>query len=483
MKAALAAPHTAALEAARASGGNAIDLALASATTLVVAYGHQNALGGDLIALVRDPDGSVRAVLSAGAAPRAVDVEAIRAANDRMPGQGPHPVTVPGILAGWNALAGLGATVPLASHLEAAATLAEDGAPVAKDLARAIVNRADAIAADPGLSHVFGTLREGELLRQPALAATLRTLARDGIGAFYGGPIGERIAAFLAAKGSAMTLEDIAAHEVEITEPLVAEALGGTWHVAPPPTQGATLLAMLAGEHTLERARRANAARDRYLGDPRAGAVDVRALREALAPEDAGVMASPRAMGDTVAMTAVDEEGRAVTLIQSLYAHFGSGLLEPETGITLHNRGGAFHLEECHPGVLAGGARPPHTLCPSIVLTDDAIVAAGCQGGRAQPQILAQIAPDVADPGSDLAAAVARPRWIVGGGDLARPAETVLAEPGAEAPETQAAEAGVAFERLPALTGMAGHVQAVRLGPDGLSGGSDPRADGGVLIV
>ena len=139
-------------------------------------------------------------------------------------------------------------------------------------------------------------------------------------------------------------------------------------------------------------------------------------------------MASPRAAGDTVAMTAVDEEGRAVTLIQSLYAHFGSGLLEPETGIVLHNRGGGFSLEPGHPGCLAPGARPPHTLCPSMVHAGDAVIAFGCQGGRAQPQILAQVASAVADPSSDLQAAVGRPRWIVGGADLGYgDGETVLA--------------------------------------------------------
>ena len=97
-----------------------------------------------------------------------------------MPGQGPHPVTVPGIAAGWDALSKMGATLPLSHHLHAAATLAEEGLPVAPDLARAIVNRQDAIAADPGLRAVFGTAKAGDLLRQPALAASLRTVADDG---------------------------------------------------------------------------------------------------------------------------------------------------------------------------------------------------------------------------------------------------------------------------------------------------------------
>jgi len=481
---AIAAPHTAALDAARQAGGNALDLALAAATTLVVAYPHQCQVGGDLIALVREPGGEVRAVLSAGAAPRGVDVAAIRAAHERMPGQGPHAVTVPGIVAGWAALAGMGATQPLDGHLRAAAALAEEGVPVVPGLARAIGERSEAIAGDPGLTAVFGGLREGDVLCQPALAATLRTLADEGIGALYGGPIGERLAAFLRSLGSAMAPEDIAAHQPEVAAPLTAEALGATWHAAPPPSQGATLLALLAPEGlTLERARRANAARDRHLGDPRMSPVDVDALRGALAPASTGTMPSPRPAGDTVAIAAVDGEGRAVTIIQSLYQHFGAGLLDPETGVILHNRGGAFSLEEGHPGALAPGARPPHTLCPAIVVRDDAVTAIGCQGGRAQPQILAQVAADAADPASDLAAAVARPRWIVGGGDLGRERETVVAEPGAQAPEADAAAASVAFERLPALTGMAGQVQAARLGPAGLSAGSDPRADGGAIVL
>jgi gamma-glutamyltranspeptidase len=483
VRAALAAPHTAALDAARAAGGNALDLALAAATTLVVAYPHQCHLGGDLIALVRLPGEPVRAVLSAGAAPVGVDVDAIRAEHATMPGQGPHPVTVPGIAGGWAALEKLGATVPLASHLRAAATLAEEGLPVAKDVARAIARRADAIDADPGLRAVLGSLQEGDTLRQPALAATLRAVADEGVAAIYGGAIGATLAAFLARQGSAMTLDDFAAHEVEVAEPLVAEALDATWHVAPPPTQGATLLAMLSeAPLSLGRARAANAARDRHLGDPHSGPVDVQALREAYGPQ-AAASVSVRPTGDTIAIAAVDEEGRAVTLIQSLFQHFGAGLLEPETGVILHNRGGGFTLEEGHPGVLAPGSRPPHTLCPSMIFAGDAIVAAGCQGGRAQPQILAQVAPDLADPGSDLAAAVARPRWIVGGAELGASGETVLAEPGAQAPEAEAAASGVAFQRLREPTGMAGHVQAARLGPDGLSAGSDPRADGGVLLT
>ncbi len=168
-----------------------------------------------------------------------------------------------------------------------------------------------------------------------------------------------------------------------------------------------------------------------------------------------------------------------MTIVQSVYQTFGAGLLEPTTGIVLHNRGSAFSLQPGHPAEIGGGLRPPHTLCPALVIGEDAIVAAGCQGGRAQPQVLAQLAADLADPAADLQAAVARPRWVVGTRDMDREVETVLAEPEAAGPEAEAAALGVAFERLPAPTGLAGHVQAARLAADGTQqAATDPRADG-----
>lgn len=513
LTASIAAPHPAAVEAARAAwaeGGNALDLAVAAATALAVVYPHQCSLGGDLVALVREPDGAVRAIVSTGAAPQRVDVDALRAAGERMPSAGPHPVTVPGVLAGWAAVLDHGAALPLAAHVRRAATLAREGSPVSSGLAWAIGYRADGIAADPGLREVFapgGTpLTEGDPLVQPRLAETLDAIADGGPQAFYGGAVGAALAAGLEAAGSAMRIDDLAAHEAELTEPLTADALGATWHVAPPPTQGATLLALLAqidadaraaavapGEPalaplSLDRARAASAARDRLLGDPRVSQIDLDGLRLASATAAPATTAfnGARPHGDTVAVTAVDSDGRAVTLIQSVYQTFGAGLLEPATGIVLHNRGSAFSLVPGHPGALAPGARPPHTLCPALVETaDGAVVALGCQGGRAQPQVLAQLAADVTDPASDLQRAIARGRWVVGARDMDRAQETVLAEPGAaHAPAAEAETLGVAFEQLDAFTGLAGHVQAARLSPDGSQhAAADPRADGAALTL
>jgi gamma-glutamyltranspeptidase len=549
---AVAAPHKAAVAAAEeavAEGGNALDAALAAAAVLVVAYPHQCALGGDLTALVRDPDGEVTAVLSLGAAPMAVDVDALRAASgrplvritgqgstadeptgqratavDRMPKQGALAVTVPGIVAGWSELAGLGATLGLRAPLLRAAAAAADGVEVAPGLERAIADRAEAVEADPGLRAVFTDdgvgLSAGETLRQPELAATLEQLAHDPTQMYVGG-IAAALVAFLQEGGSAMSTSDFAHHTAERPEPLTQTEGEVTWWAAPPPSQGATVLALLgddaagpqAGDPApaggtvpapLARARAAQAARAAYLGDPRGGEIEVDAMLDPGAAPAAA--APPRGTGDTVAITAVDDEGRSVALIQSVFQTFGAGLLEPRTGIVLHNRGSAFSLVPGHPAEIGPGRRPPHTLCPLLGervpaaaadAPDGAASAApasgppvraaiGCQGGSAQPLILSQVAAAAVDPDAALDVALARPRWVVGDRELGYESETVLVEPGAEAalaPELDLPDAP------PLVTGAAredrcGHVQIARdLGAGKLEAAADPRADGRGVVT
>jgi gamma-glutamyltranspeptidase len=488
---ALAAPHGHAVDAAAeavADGGNALDAALAAAAMLVVAYPHQCALGGDLTALVRDPDGEVTAVLSLGAAPAGVDVDALRAMGERMPRQGPFTVTVPGIVAGWIELASLGATLGLKAPLLRAAAAAADGVPVAAGLERAIVEEAEAVAADPGLRAAFtrdGTpLATGDLLSQPALARTLETLAADP-SQIYIGEIAGALVDFLAAEGSSMTTADFAAHSVERPEPLTQTEGDLRWWVAPPPAQGATLLALLGEtDAPLTRALAAHAARDSFLGDPRGGPIDVHAMTR-LTPEARN---APGAYGngDTVAISAVDDAGRSVVLIQSLFRTFGSGLLEPRTGIVLQNRGSAFSLEPGHPGEIGPGRRPPHSLCPLLGERDGVRAAIGCQGGPAQPLILSHVAAAALDPEASLDAALDKPRWVVGARPLGFEVDTVLAEPGAEeqlGPELAAPGAP------PLVTGgryedRCGHVQIARvLAGERIEAGSDPRADGATLTA
>jgi oxamate amidohydrolase len=502
---AVAAPHPAALEsaaAAIAAGGGAVDAALAAATALAVVYPHQCGVGGDLVALVRRPDGSVTSVLSIGAAPAAVDVAAFTA-EGLMPRQGPHTVTVPGAVAGWAAVAELGAALPLADSLRRAAELARSGSPVSAGLARALAGRREILLEDAGMIGVFGDgdgglLAEGDLLVQPALATTLDALAVDP-GAFYHGPIAESIAGRLAELGSAMTPADFAAHRAERPEPLVADAGGARWWVAPPPSQGAVLLGILPdvlaqaaspGERDMLElivaAREAALTRQSRLGDPRGGPIDVAALLDPRGRDNDGELPKAgRALGDTVAVVAADADGTVVTVIQSVYQWFGSGLLDPGTGVVLHNRGAAFSVDPRHPGRIGPGLRPPHTLLPVIVETDDLIVGVGCQGGSAQPWILAQVAPPLLDPSAVPAEVLGRGRWVIGAKDLGHPVLTLVAEPGAESAAAAAETLGLPVARADHLLDEAGHVQAVRLRPGSgvIDAASDPRADGAALII
>ncbi|MFJ8602442.1 gamma-glutamyltransferase [Streptomyces shenzhenensis] len=501
---ALAAPHPAALDAARRAagrGGNAVDAALAAAAALTVVYPHQCSLGGDLIALVHPPDGTVRAVLSAGAAAENVDVAALRAADSRMPAQGPQTVTVPGVVAGWAALAAAyGTPGALPAALRDAAGLAREGATVSAGLARAVRDSAPRIAADPGLSALLTgpdgrPVDTGDPLPQPRLAKVLDELADDP-SSFYRGAVAEALAAGLRRLGSPLTAADLAAHRAEFAEPLRVDTADVRWWAAPPPSQGAVLPSLLtsaadtadlsAPERTrllAARCQDASAARDRLLGDPHGQRLDLAGLLDP-APLAGALPPRPpfRPSGDTVAVTAVDSSGLAVSLIQSVYQTFGSGLCDPGTGIVLHNRGSAFSLVPGHPGVLRPGARPPHTLCPVIGSSGALLLAAGCQGGRAQPQILAQTLPALADPDADPVAVLARPRWVIGARDIGFEEQTLLAEPGSVPASTAIAPPGLPVVVSDTPTDLAGHVQVVRLARDGrLDAASDPRADGGTV--
>ena len=476
---ALAAPHPAAVEAGRAAvaaGGNALDAALAAAAALTVVYPHQCSIGGDLVAVVRPAGHAPAAVLSIGAAALTIDVAALPS----MPMTGPLSVTVPGVVAGWAAVAGLGARLSWAERLAPAIGLAAGGVPVSAGLARAIHDRADVIAADPGLS----ALLAGDTLVQPALAASLTAVAGNWR-TFYQGHLGHRLADGLARLGSPLTVADLAAHTAEVTEPLTATAHGAEWYAAPPPSQGATFLAVLGADDLLGTARRAQLARDALLGDPRTGPVDLDGLLLRPDRKPGPVAAGPRPTGDTVAVTAVDADGTAVTLIQSVFQSFGAGLLDPGTGIVLHNRGSAFSLDPAHPGRIAPGARPPHTLCPSLALAGDTVLALGCQGGRSQPWILAQVAAGVL-AGPDPAEVVGRPRWVIGSRDLGHDRYTLVLEPGLPAPPV--ARLGPAGLGLAVLTTErrhddAGHVQVARLSGGTLTAASDPRADGVAAVL
>jgi oxamate amidohydrolase len=524
---AVATPHMAATRAAAEAfeaGGNALDAALAAAVTLAVVYPQACGVGGDLFALVaRTEQPEIVAINSSGAAPAGVEPDAVRAAHGTMPDRGPLTVTVPGAVAGWKALCDQGARFDWGRHFTPAIACAHDGIPVARSLAETLAESPE-LSADAGMAGVFfangAPLREGDVLRQPALGATLETLAAGGPDELYGGEVGRRYAAGLRAAGSPIAVEDLAAHRAQLVSPLAGRYRELDVRVVPPNSQGFVLLEILAAIERLEIdpdplgpdaaaialvVRAARADRDRHLADPRAMRVHPAtllddghlaalcdAVRDGLPAPGTGPTPDrlPRRAipppdghhGDTIALVTADADGNAVSLIQSLYDGLGSGILEPDTGIVAHSRGAQFVLDPGHPNVLAPGKRPAHTLMPAMAhRTDRPAVILGTMGGHGQPQINATTLIRIAELGLEPAAAVAAPRWLVGGLDEGD--DWVLAEE--DVPRRVRDDLGAAG--LPAVTvphhsGDVGHAQAIRVLADGsFEVGSDPRADGGAL--
>jgi gamma-glutamyltranspeptidase/glutathione hydrolase len=188
---------------------------------------------------------------------------------------------------------------------------------------------------------------------------------------------------------------------------------------------------------------------------------------------------------DTIALVAADETGLAVALIQSLFDGFGSGILEPSTGVVLHSRGSAFSLDPSHPNVLAGGKRPAHTLLPVVVHREGRLAAVtGTMGGGGQPQIDAMSLIRAFDLGMDAGSAVSAPRWLVGGMELGGSERSLVAEASVPSSTRGAFEAaGYAVETVGALDESVGHAHLICVRDDGaLEAGSDPRADGSVAV-
>ena len=455
-------------------GGNATDAAVAMAGVLAVVRPHMNGVGGDAFGLFYEAEtGQVHALNGSGRAGTRASPGFFRdLEHEAVPETGPLSVSVPGAAAAWEDAHARFGSLPFESLLAPAVRYAEDGFPVSTRLASDFEAQGSALNA-PGRSLYLpggNAPPAGSLLRNPALAATLRSIAREGKEAFYRGPVAERLAAFLDSAGGALVLDDFASHASTWVEPLSAEYLGARLHVLPPNTQGIAQLALaqMAARHPLkemghntaaylhaliELKKLAFADRDQWAADPdfadipvgrlldpeylasRAERFDPRAAAQDVAPgvpapQEADAPDAPesnmpdapsvrdadnpsRDAGDTVYLTAVDQWGNAVSWIQSLFHGFGSGLLEPETGVLLHNRGSLHVLEDGHPNQVAPGKRPYHTLTPLLATTPEGALAftLGTPGGDSQVQSLMQIMNNRALFGMTPQAALEAPRF------------------------------------------------------------------------
>lgn len=510
---AIATPHAVATEAAAAAfrdGGSAIDAAIAAAAVLTVVYPHNVALGGDLIALVRTADGSVQCINASGWAGVEVDVAGLRARHgDRLPARGADAVTVPGGVRGWEALRRFGSRLSWDRLLEPAEKAAAAGVPVARSLAGQLADAENAdLFGTEDFERVFGTprhlLRAGDLLVQRALAETFATLRRSGPDAFYGGALADRTVEYLRGHGSALTSADFADFRPEVTAPVSVDFGDLTVLSSPPNTHGFVLLRALRALDELEIGdplgvgvgalmrifHRANALRAQHLADPRCVDVDVTGLIHdhlaELGDLDAtggGPVQRPR--GDTVGVAAADGDGHAVSLIQSVYYAFGSGLIDPVTGVLFHNRGTSFSLSEASPNVIAPRKRPAHTLMPVMTTQRGAVRhVLATMGGQGQPQILGQVLLRALG-GATAEGAVSAPRAVVGPQTGTATADSVTVESDIGAAERVSIDdSGLVVDEVPAHSEVLGHTNVVFVAADGsMSAASDPRSDGSAVVA
>lgn len=512
------APHHLAAQAGRdilRAGGNAVEAAVATAATLSVVYPHMTGLGGDGFWLIRRPDGAVCAIDACGRLARSA-TPALYAGLDAVPWRGGLAAnTVAGTVAGWNrALAYAGGQMSLATLLQDAIGHAEQGMVVTESMAGLMAAHLDTLSHMPNFPALF--LPDGEMKiagavhRNPALARTLRRLADAGLGDFYHGKLADTIAAELESCGSPVRLDDLNHHEAILSEPLAASLHHGRFFNVHPPTQGAASLLILAlaerlgvqGADTVEDIHRwveaTKAAflwRDRTIADPAIMTASPQGLLSdpAALDELASGIALDRAMtwphpvqhGDTTWFGVMDSEGWAVSMIQSLYFEFGSGVVLPETGIVWQNRGASFDLRQGMLRSLVPGRKPFHTLNPAMAaLNDESLLVYGTMGGEGQPQTQAAIVARNVIAGLSLQETITAPRWLLGR-TWGETSTTLKLETRFDPSIVDGLRAlGHEVETLTPFATAMGHAGAIRRYRDGtMEGATDPRSDGGVAAL
>lgn len=418
-------------------GGNVVDAAIAASATLAVAVGQATTIGGDCFVLYHEAaTGKLHALNASGVAPAAATADRFKAG---MKVHGPLAAVVPGLVRAWDLLHQRFGSKPWADLLASAIETAE-GHPVSYLLGARLPEDAADLAKDPGCAGVYlpggKPVPLGATLHQPALAATLKRIAREGADELYRGETARHIAAAHRNAGGLMTEADLAAYSPIWVEPASTEYRGHRVSVMPPNSCGALLLMQLDGLSALSSAEltadpvltmayqmSAMKAAFRHgqplVSDP---ALIPDAPRRMLAPEmKAHMQAAVRTMspagkvpgsGGTACVLVADSAGNMICIVQSIYNVFGSMFMDPATGILFNNRMQDFDHEPGKPGSVGPGRRPFHTLCPIMVHKDGRPrFALASPGGISQTLTGAQIITELLDKGSDVAAAVEAPRW------------------------------------------------------------------------
>ena len=488
------------------AGGTAADAAVAAVAVLCVVEPHMTGIGGDCFTLISQPGKPVWGYNGCGRAGAAVSAETLRGQGMSEIGNSIHAVTVPGSIAAWEDILENHGRFGLDRALQQAILYAEGGFPVAPRVAWDWQRHVGKLAGDPGAAkhYLFNgkAPQEGDVIRFPALAETLKTIAAKGAKGFYEGAIGAEMAATVGARGSSLTEADFAAHRGEVVTPIATRYRGLDLTEIPPNGQGITALVMLnilenfdlkkldpngpeRFHLVLEAARMAYAVRDTHIAEPSFMQVKVpdlldKAFGQKLASridmsKRVPLPSAPTPGSDTVYLTVVDRDRMACSFINSLYSSFGVGLCTEKSGILLTNRGACFTLEAGHVNEFGPSKRPMHTIIPGMAMKDGRCdMSFGVMGAHYQPMGHVQIVTNMLDFGMDVQQAIDSPRFFFEG-------EETVVETGTPAATIEGLKArGHKVMMAPTPWGGA---QTIKIDWDRgvLIGGSEPRKDGCAL--
>lgn len=488
------------------AGGSAADAAVAAVAVLCVVEPHMTGIGGDCFTLIAQPGKPVWGYNGCGRAAAKASAEALRAKGMREIGGSIHAVTVPGSIAAWEDILKAHGRFGLERALAQAIKYAEGGFPVAARVAWDWSRRVAKLKADPGASkhYLFDgkAPKEGDVIRFPALAQTLKTISAKGARGFYEGEIGEEMAATASARGSFLTPEDFAGHRGSVVSPIATRYRGLDLAEIPPNGQGLTALVMLnilenfdlaaldpngpeRFHLVLEAARLGYAVRDTHIAEASFMRVKVpdlldKAFGKRLASlidmnKRADLPRAPTTGSDTVYLTVVDRDRMAVSFINSLYSSFGVGVCTEKSGILLNNRGDCFTLEAGHPNEFGPSKRPMHTIIPALGMKNGRCdMSFGIMGAHYQPMGHVQIVTNMLDFGMDVQQAIDSPRFFFEG-------EETVVESGTPPATIEGLKAR--GHRVVIADQPWGGAQTIKIDWDRgvLIGGSEPRKDGCAL--
>lgn len=475
-----------------AEGGSVADAAIVGAAVLAVTQPQACTLGGDAFILVHDAKSRKTEGLNAsGPSPAAVTKDTFESG---IPERGALTVNVPGVVGGWEALHKRYGKKPWNSLMAPAIGLARDGCQASPVFARGTGAYRKLLDSFEPSQRLFPLLQPGQVFKQPQLAKTLETIAAGGAAAFYDGEIAKSLADACEAQGGILAASDFSGYQPEWVQPLEVGYRGHKVRAMPPNSFGLYLLLQLMALEdenlknepldsptrllALIRATRAAfAVGARAVADPKFVKEDVRALLGEEGRRRLKRLSTEKVsdLGGTAVISVVDAEGNAVTIVQSVFLVFGSGTVDPETGILFSNRMIGFTTEAGHPNEVAPRKRPAHTLCPCQVFDSQGELryAVGTPGGPGQTLSISQVLQAVLDRGASLEEAIAAPRWSQ---DLGSAAVVEHSMPQSTVDAVK--QAGIKLDKAPPNSPFFGSAEGIHRGTDGrFTGVADFRRD------